>query len=509
MSLSTSIDSYSIANKNLILVLSVFVITLFWTIYPELSQYNLDRYRDMLENHSWGIRWQWGNSNHPPLFGWITASWFELFPRTNLAYRFLASLNISISLVLMLFISRRFLDKDQQLASLAVALALPLLGFMAMKYNANSAMLPFWAAVFLFYLRILEKPRLVDGLALGLFAGLSMLTKYHSAVLLLAIFIHSTADANVRPLWRKPEPWAAVVVFGLVVLPHIVWLTGNQYSTIRFAALEQGARDLGNILFSQAKFFLAQLAYALPGLIVLGLYRRPKDGFPPFDFAQFGKLFRTSEGRALLAVGLLPVPLTMILGLALWVPLTSNWSIPFFIFAPILLVLLLPKPIANKRWWTSPAFILGFSVLLIALSPIIRSVIISEAKHRSVLPISDIAIAAEALWNKETGTDLAYVGGDPELSYGSSFYVASRPYSIDGTDFGSRSWIDSDALQHAGFMVLCFRKRCTAEQRAAGDADILKKMTIPAIEGAGGPKKYKISVFMHLPKSRSGVEKSR
>ncbi|MEM8541484.1 MAG: glycosyltransferase family 39 protein, partial [Pseudomonadota bacterium] len=166
---------FPVINKNIALTLSLIVIVIFWALYANFSKYNLDTYRDMLENYSWGIRWQWGNSKHPPVFGWITAAWFEIFPRTNLAYRFLSSINIGVSLALMLLISSRYLNKNQQLATLAVALGLPLLGFVALDYNANSAMIPFWVASFLFYLRVLEKPNLIDGLALGLFAGLAMM----------------------------------------------------------------------------------------------------------------------------------------------------------------------------------------------------------------------------------------------------------------------------------------------------------------------------------------------
>lgn len=487
-------------NKNIILALSIIVIVIFWALYANFSKYNLDTYRDMLENYSWGIRWQWGNSKHPPVFGWITAAWFEIFPRTNLAYRFLSSINIGISLALMLMISNRYLNKNQQLATLAAALGMPLLGFVALDYNANSAMIPFWAASFLFYLRILEKRRLVDGLALGLFAGLAMLVKYHSAVLLLAIFIHSIADKDVRPLWRTSAPWTAAVAFGIVVMPHVIWLLDNTFSSIRFAALDQGDRGIGNITFRQVEFFIAQLLYALPGLAILGLYRRPKDGFPLFDFAQFGMLGRMSKGRALLAVGLLPVPLTMALGLILWVPLTSNWSAPFFIFTPILLVLLLSKTIADKHWWTGPAFILLFSAVLLALSPLIRSSILSAARHNTVLPIIDIVRTAETLWETEVGTELAYVGGDSELSYGSSFYVESRPYSISGATFENRRWIDADVLQRMGHMVLCFRPNCADRQQKAADYDLVREFTVPAIEGAGGPQDYKISAYLKLPK---------
>ncbi|MEM9574354.1 MAG: glycosyltransferase family 39 protein [Pseudomonadota bacterium] len=480
--------------------MSLIIVVIFWALYANFSKYNLDTYRDMLENYSWGIRWQWGNSKHPPVFGWITAAWFEIFPRTNLAYRFLSSINIGVSLALMLLISSRYLNKNQQLATLAVALGLPLLGFVALDYNANSAMIPFWAASFLFYLRVLEKPNLIDGLALGLFAGLAMMVKYHSAVLLLAIFIHSIADKEVRTLWRTPAPWAAAIAFGIAVMPHITWLFENTFSSIRFAALDQGARDFGNIIFRQAEFFVAQFLYALPGLIILGLYRRPKDGFPLFDFAQFGVLGHTAKGRALLVVGLLPVPLTMTLALVLWVPLTSNWLAPVFIFTPILLVLLLSKTIADKRWWTGPAFILVFSVVLLALSPLIRSSILSAARHNTVLPIIDIVRTAETLWDEEAANELAYVGGDAELSYGSSFYVKSRPYSISGEAFESRRWINAADLESSGHMVLCFRPQCAERQQRNANFDLVREFTIPAVKGAGGPQEYKISAYLKLPK---------
>lgn len=493
-------DARKTPGKNWALLVCLAAITVFWAFYGVMSQYNLDLYRDMLENYSWGIRWQWSNSKHPPLFGWVTAIWFELFPRTNLAYKFLSAFNISVSLGIMLMISKRYLDKDQQFAALAVALALPLLGFGSLTYNANSAMLPFWAATFLFYLRILEKQRLADFLAAGLFAGLAMLTKYHSAVLLLAIFIHSIADREVRPLWRSWMPWAAASVFIVVLLPHILWLSGNKFGPIRFAALDQGARDVGNVLFALAEFPIAQILYAVPGLLVLGLYRRPKDGYRLLDFPQFSALRQTPAGRALLAVGFLPTLLTMILGLVLWVPLTSNWSVPFFIFAPILLVLLLPKPIANRKWRTAPGFIVCFIVSLIALSPLIRSTIIAEARQQSVLPIIDIAIAAEDLWNKETGVPLAFVGGESTLSYGASFYAASRPYSISGANFTARNWIDGDDLERAGFMVLCSRPQCVKSQQSNSDIDVTKKLIVPAIDGAGGPEEYEVFVFISLPK---------
>ena len=100
----------------------------FWTLYTDWSQYNLDQFGDMLENYAWGIRWQLGNPHHPPLFGWITAAWFLVFPRTDFAYHALAAANIALSLLVMLQIAKRYLGASQLVLSVAVALVLPLLG---------------------------------------------------------------------------------------------------------------------------------------------------------------------------------------------------------------------------------------------------------------------------------------------------------------------------------------------------------------------------------------------
>ena len=151
----------------------IVTLSAFWAVYAQLSNYNLDLYRDMLENHGLGIRWQWGGDKHPPLFGWLTASWFAIFPRSDLSYRVFAALNIGITLLLTLQVARRFLAPAMQQALVLSALVSPLLGFQAMTYNANAAMLPFWAAVILFYFRLWENRRLIDAAALGALAGTS------------------------------------------------------------------------------------------------------------------------------------------------------------------------------------------------------------------------------------------------------------------------------------------------------------------------------------------------
>ena len=477
----------------------LFAIFLFWTAYGQWSQYNLDQFADMVENHAWGIRWQLGNVNHPPLFGWITAAWFKIFPRTDLAYRFLAAANIAVSFLVMLHIAKRFLNSRQIVVALAVALALPLLGFMSLTYNANSAMLPFWALSFLAYLRILEKGRIADALQLGLWTALAMLSKYLSAVLLLAILVHSLADPSARRLWRSALPVAAAAVFAIVLMPHLVWLYRNDFTSFEFAVAKQGARTASNILGSQVEFFFAQVLYALPGFGVAALHRRWRDGQPLFAMHQFMALTETARGRALLSVGLLPIPLTMLLGLIVWAPLTSNWSVPFFIFAPILIVLQLPAPLVDRHPRTAPVFIIGFIACLLALSPFIRGIVLSQGRANSDLPVADIIHEADDVWFDITGAPLMYTNGDRILAFGATFYSRFTPMAFNENALVRADWITRDDIAEHGYMILCLSESCADRPDFESRGEIKRVLTVPPPKGASRKSDYTVTVFIRPP----------
>ncbi len=334
-----------------------------------MSQVNLDPYGDMLETFAWGIAWQLGYFKHPPLMAWIAAGWFELFPRTNFFFYLLASFNVEATVLVMAAIATRYLSPRQITIAVVAAQLLPPLTFLGLTYNANSAMLPIWALSFLFYLRVLERRRLVDAAVLGLLLGLAMLAKYHSAVLVLALAIHVLADREVRPLLATPLPWISSAVALLVFAPHVIWLFGHDFWPVRFAATGQGGGGIGAHAYYAGEFVVSFIGYSLPGLAVVGLFRNFSDGGPLMDWQAVARLRGSVEGRALLAVAFLPFLLTMVLALAIAANLTSTWEIPFFFCIPILLTLLLPERIAERRAGRAPMVVTGIAALLFVAAP--------------------------------------------------------------------------------------------------------------------------------------------
>ncbi|MBO6639507.1 MAG: glycosyltransferase family 39 protein [Roseitalea sp.] len=471
--------------------------TLFWAVYPHLTQLNLDTFLDMLENHVWGIRWQWGNSKHPPLYGWLTALWFEVFPRTDFSYRVFAALNIGVTLVIMLAIARRFLTPDQQRAAVMVSLVLPPLGFTAFTYNANSAMLPFWAGTILFYLRTIERRQWFDATALGAMAAAAILSKYFAAVLLFALFGHALCHRQTRAILASRLTLLAAATFCVLVAPHVVWLANNDFTPITFAATGQGDATATILASRQLEFLLAQPVYALPGLAVLGLLRRPGDGAPLFGWRDARCALSTVSGRAVVWAGLLTVPIAMLLALIVRSPLTSNWTVPVFCVVPILLALLLPIKIAERmRRWTI-GLSLGFMAIMLAISPIIRGEIIGRAAVNAAVPLAAMAAAAGQLWDSRVERPVAVVSGAGNPAYAASFYLPSQPQLLYGPGFETQPWVTAAELADVGVMVVCTHEGCIDAWRSPKRWRIepLGSANVPAVSGAGGPESYTVHAW--------------
>jgi hypothetical protein len=52
----------------------------------------------MAEAYVWGREFQLGYFQHPPFWAWIAGLWFEVFPRADLAFTLLATLNAGLGL---------------------------------------------------------------------------------------------------------------------------------------------------------------------------------------------------------------------------------------------------------------------------------------------------------------------------------------------------------------------------------------------------------------------------
>ena len=84
---------------------------------------------------------------------------------------------------------------------------MPLYTVKAAELNANTVMMPFWAAALLFYLRARRGLGVFDSVLAGAFASLAMLGKYWAVYLFAGMAVAAVTGPGARRFWRSPAPY--------------------------------------------------------------------------------------------------------------------------------------------------------------------------------------------------------------------------------------------------------------------------------------------------------------
>ena len=163
--------------------------------------------------------WTWSKENvlsfldHPPMIAWFIRFGTSIFGDTNLGVRFAGILAMLVTQLLLADIVRR-VTHDVRAVVLAVLMPEAALyyGLLMAKVSPDTALIPFAVAMLWALVRLAESG---DGrwwLAAGVFAGLSLLSKFTAVMLLPAV-----AAFMLVPAWRRrwltsPYPWLAALI---------------------------------------------------------------------------------------------------------------------------------------------------------------------------------------------------------------------------------------------------------------------------------------------------------
>ncbi len=452
-------------------LIAAFVLAL--TLHGYLSRPTLDRYGDMYENYAWGALWQWGYFKHPPFFGWETAAWFLIFPHRDFWYFLLSGVNAGMALVAVWRIAARFGATGFQVLVLALAMVMPPISFVGLNFNANSAMTPIWAWLFLFYLRGLERGRLVDAAVTGVLAAVAMLTKYHSAVMLAALLLHALMDGQARKLLFSWFGLVAVAGFAVVLAPHIFWLVGNDFLPITYAAHQDDGE--GPNLADSALFLVTPIGYSAISILIARSMRNVRDSFAFLPVSGVTELRASVEGRALIAFAVWPLLLTVLAGYLAGAELSAVWGIPFYTAYAVILALLVPSAYHEMRLRRAIGAIVLFLVIIVAVAPFwYRQELKIDGYYTA--PLSDVAAEVDQRWEAAGGKPKAIVYGLTVLSNAVSFYSRNDLKALEDNSFEtSKAYVTREQALQRGLIGLCQHgdDSCAAAVRAAMPAGVV------------------------------------
>ena len=483
-----------------LLLIALFVISL--TLHGMFSRTNLDRFGDLTENYAWGALWQWGYFKHPPLFGWITAAWFLVFPHKDWAYYFLSSVNAAVALLALWRISLRYGDSGLAILAISLAIVMPPISFLGLNYNANSAMTSLWALSFLFYLRGLESRRWYDAVILGVLAAFAMLAKYHSAVLLGGLLIHALIEKEGRAVLFSAFGAIVLAVFLVLIAPHIWWLIDNEFLPITYAE-EQGDGHVASMLYEGLVFFVTPVAYCGLSFLLLISMRRFGDGVTFLPTGNIRALFATLEGRALLAFAIMPTVLTYVLGFAAGAELSGVWGIPFYTAFALILALILPPDLRTARLNSVLTFILIFMVVIVVVAPFWRRVEEQATTARYQIRHEELAHEFDRIWEKDAnGQGRPFIMGDQVMNNSIAFYSKFNPRIIQSNSLlFSKNYASPEKIAKDGLVVVCIDGDADCKQPTDGllAPDAIKE-TVDLL-GFDGKTPFKIAIWIQKPKT--------
>ena len=165
-----------------------------WSLYGALAKGSQDVHFDMGEMVAWSRDAGIGTPKHPPLAAWLVRAWFTIFPLADWAYYVFAMVITTFALWVAWRVSDRYLDAEKRVAGLLLLTFIPFFNFHALKFNANTVLIPLWALATWFFLRSFETRGALWAALAGAAAAAAMLGKYWSIFLLAGLGVAALAD---------------------------------------------------------------------------------------------------------------------------------------------------------------------------------------------------------------------------------------------------------------------------------------------------------------------------
>ena len=392
-------------------LISHFVI---WIAAPSLTNLNLPL--DTIEALAWGSNLDWGYNKHPPLSAFAVEIFYQIFGSQDWAYYMLSQLFVVFSFFIVLKFSEEFFKNYTfSLISILLLEGIYFYNFTTPEFNVNVCQLPFWALTVLYCWKGFKDNKTIDWLLFGLFAALGILSKYLFIYLLVAMdifFIYMIVKKKINF-----KCLVSLIPFFLVLLPHLIWLTENNYHTITYALHRTGLEDpnfLSHII--HPLIFLGKQFGILIPLFVMFLFMVSKLK-TKFNFKDKKLLF-------LLTINFAPIILMFLTSMLMGVKIRTMWMTPFYLFFGVLLVYIFQAQINLNKL---KGFVSVFLILFI-FSPFVYAYIsITQTDKRTDYPGKEIANNIQKIWNKKYKSKILYVQGNEWHAGNLSYHLESRP----------------------------------------------------------------------------------
>lgn len=417
--------------------LGIFLIChlLIWSVLPILLRANLPM--DSAEALVWGMIGEWGTNKHPPLSGWLAwIAWFCSGKSPTSLY-VLSQLLVCGGLLYIYKLATCFLQKEQALIAAIFMEGIAYYSFVTPEYNCNIVALFLWPACAYYFYQGIKNNRLYDWLIFGFFAGLNVINKYVSGILLFCLGLYLLGTKEGRNILKSWKIYCGAFLSLVIIMPHLVWLYNHDFFVIDYFLGRAGSNNLpyglGHVVYP-LKFLGAQIITALATLLIFAVsYYHRKQKNP----------VSSNNHKFIFFAGILPLLLMIAIPLISGVKLKSMWGSPVLYMLTIVWFTWLPFNITGiEKKLVITAYVVMF---LLCLSYTLQCVSTLSPKFN---------LKASEFTNDINTNNIKYVGGNIWLASTVGVYGQNNPLVIFEADPEVNPWIDiDDALRQKVLIV--------------------------------------------------------
>jgi len=419
---------------------------LVWATYGAIARASQGLHPDMTELIAWSRDLAWGYSKHPPLSAALVWLWFRIFRVAEWTYYLLAMLMPASALWIAWRLAGDYLDADKRVAGLALLTFVPFFNFIALKYNANTVLLPLWAAATYAFLRSFRTRSFGWSVLAGLAAALSLYGKYWSVMLIAGLAVAAMSDVRRATYFRSPAPWITTASGLIALAPHLAWLVQHDFPSVSYALTGHAERSLGAGVMHALGYLAGVAGYAVVPVVIVLIGARPGATLA-LDLVWPRDRERRLAAACFWAPLLMPALVAPLAG----IKLTSLWSMSAFSLLPVLLL----SPPAIRLRANDVRHLLRAAVAFPILALVVAPIIARETQRAGPPPANAqarlLAAEIERQWHIVSRRPLRFVDGDLDIAYAVAAYAADAPRALPKLPPPRAS-----EVAQAGVVLVCF-----------------------------------------------------
>jgi len=385
-----------------------------WILIPTLVNSNLPL--DTIEALAWASDIQWGYNKHPPSSAWFSGLVFAIFSNQDWAYYLLSQLFVVLSFTIVWKFSEDFFKKQiHRLVSVLLLEGIYFYNFTTPEFNVYVCELPFWTLTVFYCWKGIKQNDYSSWLLFGFFAGFGVLSHYLFFYLLMALDIFF-----IYMIFKKEfnsKCLISLIAFLIVLLPHLIWLTENNFISINYALHRTELEEsiFLNHLYYPTIFLAKQIGIMVPFFIML-----------LFIVSKFKYKINLKDKKLifLIIINIAPLLLIFLTSFFLGIKIKTMWMTPFYLFSGVLCVYIFQNEIYRERF----KYFLNVFLFLLILSPSIYVYhSISKKGQRTDYPGKEIAQLIQTKWDNTFSNKIEIVFGNVWEAGNLSYHLRSKP----------------------------------------------------------------------------------